>query len=141
MRYEFHKIIYSILVTIALNIVLRLITLVTISDVNQLHKAIDDAKTEADKTQQCKSFIKSSLPKLIIAGVLMLTLMIFFFYYAIMFCGIYVNTQDIWFYSGMWSLFMDWVIFAPVYIIILSVIEKTACSGACIFYAKQLFIF
>ena len=76
----------------------------------------------------------------IIAGIFMLALNIFFFYYTIVFCGIYVNTQYGWFYSGIWSLFWVWICFAPLYIVIISAVEN-AGSEICAYYMKRLFIF
>lgn len=51
-KYEFLKILYSILVTIGLNILLRTITLVTISHKNKLIRAIDNSKSDKDMESQ-----------------------------------------------------------------------------------------
>ena len=76
----------------------------------------------------------------IISGIFMLGLSIFFFYYCIVFCGMYVNTQYGWFYSGIWSLFWNWVVFAPLYIVIITAIESTG-NIVCAYYMKRLFGF
>ena len=82
------------------------------------------------------------LRRIISSGV-MVILIIFFFYYSVAFCGVYIQTQKNWFYSGIWSLFWNWVIFAPIYIVIISVLEykKHVIDDPVIYYMKRLFCF
>ena len=77
----------------------------------------------------------------IISGIFMLALIVFFFYYCVVFCGIYIKTQYGWFYSGIWSLLFNWVIFAPFYILIISLVENKTDKASCVYYMKRLFIF
>ena len=135
MKTEFEKIISAIVTSIALNLIVRGITIVTYKQKEDL---VSSYKPGDDKV--INDFINSMLIRRIIAGIFMLALNIFFFYYTIVFCGIYVNTQYGWFYSGIWSLFWVWICFAPIYIVIISAVEN-AGSEICAYYMKRLFIF
>lgn len=137
MKTEFEKIISAIVTSIALNIIVRAITIVTYS---QKENLVAMYKPGDNNEKVINDFINSMLIRRIIAGVFMLALNIFFFYYTIVFCGIYVNAQYGWFYSGIWSLFWVWICFAPIYILLISVIEN-AGNSQCAYYMKRLFIF
>ena len=41
---------------------------------------------------------------------------IFFFYYCMGFCAVYVNAQFGWFYSGIWAMIFNWFIYGPIII-------------------------
>ena len=53
------------------------------------------------------------------------TFMFFWWIYSMGFCGVYKNTQFGWFYACIWSLFFDWILFAPVFIVVMSVLNYT----------------
>ena len=74
---------------------------------------------------------KSLIIRRIIAIVIMLVFDIFLFYYCVVFCGIYANAQNGWFYSGVWTIFFVWIVIAPLIIFVLTVIERN-CER-CIF--------
>ena len=137
MKTEFEKIMAAISTCIALTIVVRLITLVTDS---QKIRLIQQLKVNKDRVQIISEFNKSMLVRRIIAGVFMLALNVFFFYYCVVFCGIYVNAQYGWFYSGIWSLFFNWIVYAPLYILIISAVESSG-KESCAYYMKRLFVF
>ena len=137
MKTEFEKIMAAISTCIALTIVVRLITLVTDS---QKIRLIQQLKVNKDRVQIISEFNKSMLLRRIIAGVFMLALNVFFFYYCVVFCGIYVNAQYGWFYSGIWSLFFNWIVYAPLYILIISAVESSG-KESCAYYMKRLFVF
>ena len=137
MKTEFEKIMAAISTCIALTIVVRLITLVTLS---MKEKLIQQLQTNKATEQVIGEFTKSMLVRRIIAGVFMLALNVFFFYYCVVFCGIYVNAQYGWFYSGIWSLIFNWVAYAPLYILIISAIESSG-NETCAYYMKRLFVF
>ena len=80
------------------------------------------------------------LPRRIIACALMLGLNIFMWYYTVVFCGVFTHAQYGWFYSGIWALFWDWIVFSIVYILIISGMESGGVSPSCIYYMKALFI-
>jgi len=60
----------------------------------------------------------------LIGGLLMAIIIAFFFYYSVGFCEVYINTKRNLVFSWVWSLFLEWVIFAPTYIVIISVMEN-----------------
>ena len=137
MKTEFEKIMAAISTCIALTIVVRLITLVTLS---QKEKLMEQIQTNKAIDQVIDEFNKSMIARRIIAGIFMLALNVFFFYYCICFCNIYINAQYGWFYSGIWSLIFNWVAYAPLYILIISAIESSG-STSCAYYMKRLFVF
>ena len=52
---------------------------------------MQNTKSEDDKNKILSEFTKSMLIRYIISGVFMLALSVFFFYYCIVFCGIYIK--------------------------------------------------
>ena len=50
-------------------------------------------------------------------------LMFIWWIYSIGFCGVYKNTQFGWFYACIWSLFFDWILFAPVFVVAVSFVN------------------
>ena len=50
-------------------------------------------------------------------------LMFIWWIYSIGFCGVYKNTQFGWFYACIWSLFFDWILFAPVFVVAVSFVD------------------
>ena len=78
----------------------------------------------------------------IIAYLIILIFTLFTFYYVIVFCSLYKNTQMSWLISGVWSLLLEWVILCPLYILIISLVEKKGRSQRISsYYMKQLFLF
>lgn len=140
MKTEFEKIMSAIATSIALTIIVRAINLVTIDSRNKLSNDILAAKSNEEKEKVINDFSNSMLVRRIISGVFMLALNVFFFYYVVVFCGIYVNTQYGWFYSGLWALFFNWVVYAPLYVLIISLVEMKGGNN-CAYYMKQLFVF
>jgi hypothetical protein len=57
---------------------------------------------------------------LAVCGVLIL----FWWIYSIGFCGMYKNTQTGWLCAGIWALLFNWIIFAPVSVLIVSILES-----------------
>ena len=149
MRKEFHKIILSILCQVALCIIMKLILLVTLKQRNQLIDLLKSCKLEKHQTinngilTTIKDFQDQMFVRRIISSSLMAIIIIFFFYYSIAFCGVYIQTQRNWFFSGIWSLFWNWVIFAPIYIVVISLIEhkKQDINDSTVYYMKRLFCF
>lgn len=78
-----------------------------------------------------------------VACVLMLGVMIFFYYYSIIWCGVYKNAQKEWMYMGIWCMLWIYFAFSVVYIAIISVIQVT-CRKSCqevVYYLKKLMLF
>lgn len=141
MKNEFSKIILSILISMALSMLIRAIAILTHNDKELLSKSLFDASTQEDKYRICKDYWRKTFYRKLISYILMLGLIVFLFYYSVVFCGIFVNTQYGWFYSGIWSLLLNWCVFAPVSILIISAIDSSECTPICSYYAKQLFWF
>ena len=149
MRKEFHKIILSILLQIALTALLRFLVIVTLKQRDNLEYSLKCCKLHGREeinneiVARIDQFEDEMLIRRLIGGILMLFIVVFFFYYCVVFCGIYIHTQRNWLFSGIWSLFWNWVIFAPIFILIISFIEyKKADSNApLVYYLKKLFCF
>ncbi len=141
MKHEFDKIIYSILTTLALNVVVRAIYLVTVSQRKDLESKVEGGKSLDEKEKSINEFVKSMLPRRLLAVIFLVIINVFFFYYVIVFCGIYINTQYGWAYSGVWSLFFNWVIFANIEIVIISLLEYKKVNEDVVYYLKKLFLF
>lgn len=101
MKTEFEKIMASIATSIALTIIVRAISLVTMTKKTELSNNLNNAKSNEEKQSIANNFAKSYLARRIISGIFMLALIVFFFYYCVVFCGIYIKTQYGWFYSGI----------------------------------------
>ena len=149
MRKEFHKIILSILCQIALCVIFKIILLVTLKQKNQLKDSLRECRLKKYETinngitEKVRLFQDEMFLRRIISSSLMVVIIVFFFYYSVAFCGVYIQTQRNWFFSGIWSLFWNWVIFAPIYIIVISIIEhkKQDLNDSTVYYMKRLFFF
>ena len=148
MRKEFHKIILSILLQIVLTVIIKLIILLSLKQYKDLESDLGKCPKNGDEINkdiiicnddfQDKMFIRR-----LIGGFLMTIIIIFFFYYSIVFCEVYVNTQRNLVFSWVWSLLWEWVVFAPIYIIVISILEnkKSNSKDPLIYYLKRLFFF
>ena len=143
MRKEFGKIILSILLQVVLAIIFRFIILVTLDERNNLSDEIKECKDIYETSRRVTRFEKRVLFRRCITLVLMLIICVFFFYYCVVFCEIYINTQRNWFFSGIWSLFWNWFVFSPIYIIIVSFLESTNRNSytPSVYYMKKLCCF
>ena len=133
-KYEFDKILLSLITTMFCCLIVRLIVLVS-KDKYQLLNNID--KENNDKKIKIENEI---IIKRLIAIILIIVFIFFFFYYCIVFCSIYKNTQESLMFSGIWTNFFVWIIFAPILIIVISIIEFKV-NREIIYYLKRLFIF
>jgi hypothetical protein len=146
---EFHKIILSILCQICLCVIAKLILIVTIRQKDILKEDLKQCKNpdrrhlNNDVVYKIDQFQDDMFLRRILSSAFMTIIIVFFFYYSVAFCGVYINTQRNWFFSGIWSLFWNWVIFAPIYIGIISFLEynKQDSNNATIYYLKRLFFF
>jgi hypothetical protein len=152
---EFGRIILSILCCMCVTLIARASSLVTEKEIelpkkhskctNKQHskneseenfKIENEKKFEDDKI--CK-FKKNPLLGRIGSILILLGFVAVFWYYASAFCYIYRKTQTGWLIGGIWSVLLNWTIFAPVYIILISYIEEKNQSLADIM--KKLFLF
>jgi len=148
MRKEFHKIILSILLQIAFTVIIKAIVLVTLKQYENLESKFRKCKIKGEEINndiivRHDDFQDEMFIRRLIGGFLMTIIIIFFFYYTVVFCEVYLKTQRNLVFSWVWSLFWEWVIFAPIYIVVISVLERKKASSTdpLIYYLKRLFFF
>ena len=76
----------------------------------------------------------------LIAIIFIFVVTVFFFYYSVVFFSIYQNAQIEWFYSGIWGMIFNWVLFSSLYIAAISMIESDGLNEIA-YYMKRIFIF
>lgn len=143
MKREFGKIILSILLEIAFAAVFRFILLINLKQRRIMKGRFDNCSNQKELLVIAKSFDDSNFIKRLIVGIVMMGWTLFLWIYTIGFCGFYVNTQRNLLYGWIWSLFWNWIIFAPIYIVVVSVLESMKRNANCpvVYYMKKLFIF
>jgi len=142
MRKEFHKILLSILSQIVITFIIKVIILVSFNQKDKLKEKINNIK-EKEINDIIDQFNNQMTIRRYIGVILMTIIIAFFFYYNVEFCEIYINTQKNLVFSWIWSLFFEWVILAPIYIVIISALEnkKSNLEKPSVFYLKRLFFF
>ncbi|MCQ2819559.1 MAG: hypothetical protein MJ252_20035, partial [archaeon] len=138
MKTEFERIMAAIAFCCGVTLVMRFVNLTTFSTKNYLNENFTNFE---DFGPTYEVYYYAMLPRRIIAGLLMLGLNIFMYFYVVVFCGVYINTQFGWFYSGCWALMWDWIIYAPLLIVIISAMEAIGVADAYLHYVKAFFIF
>ena len=148
MRKEFHKIILSILLQIAFTVIIKFIVLVWPKQYEDLESKLRNCKRKGDEINndivvRYDDFQNEMFIRRLIGGSLMTIIIIFFFYYSVVFCEVYVNTQRNLVFSWVWSLFWEWVVFGPIYIVVISILEnkKSNSKDPLVYYLKRLFFF
>ena len=104
-------------------------------------KQIQEALKTKLKEDVIEYYSNKMFKRRLFAGMIMLIISIFLTFYVCVFCLIYVNTQKVWLYSGIWTILINWIIFSNIYIILISVIENLIGSDKISYLMKQLFIF
>ena len=138
MRYEYHRIILAQVTSFGLTLIVRLINLITLNKRQIIINEI--SSSEDNKNEVVKNYQKGNWIKKIITLIFILGLDVFFFYYCMGFCAVYINAQFGWFYSGIWAMIFNWFIYGPFYIFVISIIESFG-GGKIAYYMKRLFIF
>ena len=138
MRKEFGKIILSILITMLFTIIMKFINLTFFEDKNILAINFSELTT---RKEYGKKFTKNKLLYRIFAGIIMFIIIFIMWLYSIGFCYIYYHTQKSWVYSGIWSLFWVWIIFAPLFLFLISLYESFIGNEEVSYYMKRLFCF
>ena len=79
----------------------------------------------------------------LIICIITIIIMVFIWIYSIGFCNIYFFAQRSWVFSGFWSLILEWIIFAPLYLCIVSYFDKKGENKDLIisYYMKRLICF
>ena len=136
---EIFKIVMSIIFSMIGMMLIRLITIISRIKNKKLLKFINSHNGEEIKNNKT---LKGFFFRRIISCFIMLLISIFVFYYVIVFCSMYKKTQLNWFISGFWCILIEWVILCPIYILIISIVEKKGRSQKeSSYYMKKLFLF
>ena len=147
MKHEFGRIILSILISMLFTFIIRAVSLVSYTTRTSLGTDIfleynKRGIIDHSKYSTIKTFTRNHQIFKTICAILIFLISIFYWYYTIIWCYAYYNAQFGWFYSGIWSLFWVWIVFAPIYIIILSILEiYTIDNVKLMYYLKNLFFF
>lgn len=149
MKKEFGKIILSILCQVIFCFLIKLIVLVPYKEKENLEKYVKRYYKSEEKfyidnsiVEIANKFEKDHFLKRLIGGLIMLIIVVFFFYYCIVFCGIYIKTQWCWIYSTFWSMLWIYIVFSPLYILIITFLEnKKKLEEPKLHYIKRLFVF
>ena len=139
---EYMKIIISIIFSMIGMLILRLIILVPRLKNKKIYQYLTSESDNEDNIKQEKKMLKEYYIRRMISCLIMLIFTVFTFYYVIVFCALYKNTQMSWLISGVWSLIIEWFILCPLYILIISIVEKKGRSQRISsYYMKQFFLF
>lgn len=146
MKKEYIKIILSILCQIIITFILKIFMTAPYNKRKELFDEINaeiKEKKENNIIKKIKNFENEFILRRTILGFIMILIIGFFYYYCTGFCDIYLNTKTNWFYSGIWSLLINWIILSPIYIFIISIIDNLKNNpNNCLSYnLKRLFFF
>ena len=136
---EIVKIILSILFSMICMLIIRAISLIPRIKNEKLFEYIHSHSYQENVNNKV---LKKFFIRRMISCFIMLFASIFFLYYIIVFCSMYKQTQLNWFISGFWSILFEWILLVPLYILIISLVEKKEiCQKTISYYMKQLFLF
>ena len=134
---EILKIIISIIFSMIGMLIIRAIMIIPRIKNKKLKQYLDSGNEIKENKVLQVFFIRR-----IVSCIIMFIFSVFLFYYTIVFCSLYKNTQINWIIGGIWSLLIEWVILAPLYIFIISIVEKRGRSQkVSSYYMKKLFLF
>jgi hypothetical protein len=135
---EYIKILISIGASIIFNFIMKLIIIISVEKKNKLKSYSNlEEKIREDKIHK---FHMKFLGKRLIALILMLIISLGLFYYVVSFCMFYKQTQINWILGSIYSLLIEWIILAPINILIISVIQSKDNTDWT-HYMKRLFLF
>ena len=144
MRHEFGRIVAVILITMILTVLARLMCLVSYHTSNYTKKRLKEKYQKGIKDFNeyiNEIFNKNHQIFKTIASTLIFLLTFFFWYYTIIWCFVYYNSQFGLLYTLIWSLFWIWIVFAPINILVISIFESILNKKECAYYAQNLFCF
>ena len=137
---SFHRIFFSIISMMLINAIIRLICVVTKEQWNELDNLIRGSKDDEAKLNEADHFENDMKIRRLISVIVIFVITIFFFYYCVIFFSIYKKAQIDWFYSGIWSMIFNWVLFSNLYIALITFIETDGLSNIA-YYMKRIFPF
>jgi hypothetical protein len=135
---EFLIILYSLIVSLVFTVIIKAIMLISPSLKDDLKNDLMQTKNEDETMGISVYFNKSFWIRRIISGALLLVMLVFNFYCSIMFCAMYRKAQYGWATHGFWIMFFDYLILAPIYIVIVSLIEYKTEADGCIYCMKAM---
>lgn len=123
MYMEFSKIIATIVILSLVLIIIRFISLPWPKYKKRLIKECREASTPQEEVAACYNFYNKLFVRFSITITVIGVLFAFFFYYNIVFIGVYPQLFAGWLYSAVWCMILIWVVFSPFVILILSLVE------------------
>ncbi len=147
MKHEFGRILLSILISMLFTFIIRAVSLVSFKSQNDLKETIileynEKGFINNNRNSNVKRFTRNHQVFKTICSIIIFLINIFYWYYTIVWCYVYYNAQFGWFYAGIWSLFWIWIVFAPIYIVIISILQyKMTHNEIWIYYIQNLFCF
>ena len=136
MKREFGKIISSILISMILTILIKLINITSFSEKETLVLLHSETRERRFKDE----FTKNKIIIRNIAGFIMFFIIMIMWLYSIGFCYLYYHAQKSWFYSGIWSLFWVWFVFAPLFLFLISLFQSFIHNNEKLFLFKIIYL-
>ncbi len=130
--HEYKKLFLSITFTFCFCLLIKLIVI----DISECKAILNESK----KLEEIKNNNKKILLRRIISIILIVIVDCFMFFYCVVFCYIYINSQLSWFYSGCICLLIIWIIIVPFFALIFTLFNLKYGDN-CIFFIKQYFFF
>ena len=139
MKEEFPIIICSICTAMLLCVFVKVVMIVTYKKKETILEEVETKQSFDEKNEIVKRFNKENGGKRMMGMFFMILMITFDFYYCVVFCGLYNKTQRGWGYACIWTMFLVWVVFAPFFAFVVSVVETINCSDKCNYYLKKVF--
>ena len=136
--YESKKLFISIACSSLFCFIIKLISLMSFSSLKKYDEVYKKLINQQEKREKLNKKLNRKLfIKRIISIIFIILFDIFMFFYSVVFCYIYINSQLDWFYSGLICLLIIWIFLAPLFILFISIFNNRIL----IFYMKQLLFF
>ena len=138
-KYEFPKLIITILISLILTILIKGLNLISYSEARAISLSMikyqNDNKIFIDKNEYNKFYIR------VLMSLIIFVFTFYFWLFCLGFCSIFPKAQISWFYSGIWCMFLNWIVFSPFFLLILSIVEMFSVKFKYHYYVKRLFCF
>ena len=138
---EFPTIIGGIAFAMVFTLIIRGIVVVIFNRKNKLFEDIEIESSEMKKMEIIKNFKCEHAVQRGFGCVLMILIGGSLFYFMLLFCNFYHNTQIGWGYIIAWGVIIEYVILIPLLIIIVTVVEKKCFRKNEAYYFKAFFLF
>ncbi len=136
---EFLKLFFTILISLILTILMKGLNLISYSEARAISLSmIKNYKINQifiEKNAYNKFYMRIAMTIIIFSFTL------YFWLYCVGFCYVFPKAQITWFYSGIWCMFLNWVVFSPFFLLIFSIVEMFSGKFNYHYYFKRLFCF